>query len=175
MADGITIKFEDAEIESLVKRLLRRVKNPMKLMKEVKQYVHAVTMQMFASGETRPDTKMKRGQLWAKLKPKTIQQKANLYKLGKAIEIHRPLVRTGEARDSLKVLEDHPKGFVYGTKVKSKDGFPYMGVHQKGAGKIPQRKSIFLNEHNLRQIIKMTVDYLKGIEVQYKAYTKGDK
>ena len=31
MADGITIKFEDAEIESLVKRLLRRVKNPMKL------------------------------------------------------------------------------------------------------------------------------------------------
>ena len=173
MADGITIKFEDAEIESLVKRLLRRVKNPMKLMKGVKRYVPAVTMQMFRG--TRPDTRGKRGQTWAKLKPATIRQKAALRKRGLAIEIHRPLVRTGKARDSLKVLEDHPKGFVYGTKVKSKDGFPYMGVHQKGAGKIPQRKSIFLNEHNLRQIIKMTVDYLKGIEVQYKAYTKGDK
>ena len=173
MADGITIKFEDAEVERMVVRLLKRVRNPKKLMAQVKKYVHAVTMQMFSG--VRPDTRTKRGQTWKKLKPETIKQKAALKKRGLAIEIHRPLVRTGKARDSLKVLEDHPKGFTYGTKIKSKGGFPYMGVHQKGDAKNPQRKSIFLNNTNLRQIIKMTVDYLKGVEVKYKGYVKGSK
>lgn len=168
MADGITISFEDKEVERMIVKLLRKVKNPAKLMKQVERYVHAVTMKMFRG--LRPDTRGKRGQTWEKLKPETIKQKAALKKRGLAIEIHRPLVRTGAARDSLKVLESRKKGFTYGTKIKSKSGFPYMGVHQAGDAKNPQRKSIFLNNHNLRQIIKMTVDYLKGIEINYKKY-----
>jgi len=172
MADGITIKFEDAEVESMIKKLLRRVQNPKKLMLQVQKYVHAVTMQMLGSKQKRADVGGRRGQVWEKLKPKTIQQKANLYKLGKAIEIHRPLVRTGAARDSLKVLESQAKGFTYGTDIKSKTGFPYMGVHQKGDAKNPQRKSIFLNNHDLRQVVKMTVDYLKGVGIKYKGYLK---
>ena len=170
MADGITIKFEDAEVESMIKKLLRRVHNPKKLMLQVQKYVHAVTMQMFHGG--RADTRSKRGQVWKKLKPETLKQKAALKKRGMAIEIQRPLVRTGAARDSLKVLSSQAKGFTYGTNIKSKTGFPYMGAHQKGAPPIPQRKSIFLGNHDLRQVIKMTVDYLKGIEIKYKGYLK---
>lgn len=170
MADGITITFEDKEVESMIIKLLKKVKNPKALMRQVERYVHAVIMQMFHG--TRADTHGKRGQIWEKLKPDTIKQKAALKKRGLAIEIHRPLVRTGEARDSLKVLESHNKGFTYGTNVRSKGGFPYMGVHQVGDAKIPQRKSIFLNNHDLRQIIQMTVDYLKGLEVKYKSYVK---
>jgi len=170
MADGITIKFEDAEVESMIIKLLRRVKSPKKLMLEVQKYVHAVTMQMFSGG--RADTRSKRGQVWEKLKPETLKQKAALKKRGLAIEIHRPLVRTGAARDSLKVLSSQAKGFTYGTEIKSKTGFPYMGVHQKGDAKNPQRKSIFLNNLDLRQVVKMAVDYLKGIEIKYKGYLK---
>ena len=170
MADGFTISFEDEQVERLIIRLLRKVKSPKKLMDQVKRYVHAVTMQMYR-GE-RPDTKAKRGQTWAKLKPETIRQKAALKRRGKAIEIHRPLVRTGKARDSLKVLQDNPKGFIYGTKIRSNKGFPYMGVHQKGDSKNPQRKSIFLNRHDLRQVVKMTIDYLKDKEFGFKKYVK---
>jgi len=170
MADGITITFEDKEVESMIIKLLKKVKNPKALMRQVEKYVHAVTMQMFRG--TRPDTKGKRGQVWEKLKPETIKQKAALKKRGLAIEIHRPLVRKGDARDSLKVLESHKKGFTYGTKIKSKKGFPYMGAHQVGDAKNPKRISIFLRNHDLRQIIKMTVDYLKGLEVKYKSYIK---
>lgn len=170
MADGITITFEKREAEAMINRLLRRVKNPKKLVKTWEKYVHAVTMQMFRG--RRPDTSGKRGVRWPNLAPKTVQQKAALRKRGRAIEIHRPLVRTGEMRDSLKVLKETNKGFVYGTRQKSKKGYNYPGIHNRGEGKIPQRKWLFLTDHDWRQIVKMTIDFLKGEIKSYRSYVE---
>jgi len=170
MADGITITFEKREAEAMINRLLRRVQNPAELVKTWKGYVGAVTHQMLDSGLPRADSGVVRGVRWPKLKQSTIEQKAALKKRGLAIEIQRPLVRTGELRDSLKIIRTDAKGFVYGTTKRSKKGYPYPGVHNVGGGHIPQRKWLFLNDHDWRQIVKMTIDYLNGQIKTYRSY-----
>jgi phage gpG-like protein len=170
MADGLTIEFKDEEVQKLLTKLLKRVNNPAKLMKELERYVHAMTMKMFRG--VRPDTKGVRGIKWEPLKQKTIEQKAALRKRGKAKEIHRPLVRTGKYRDSLKVLGRSSKGFEYGTRVKSKKGFPYPGQHQAGGPNLPQRKAILLTRTDLRQMVSMAISFLKNKEIAFKKFIK---
>lgn len=162
MADGITIEFESKDVEKLLTKILKRVSNPRPLMKTLERYVHAQTMLMFRG--RRPDTTGVRGQRWPKLKKSTIQQKLAMQKNGKAIASKRPLVRTGEMRDSLKVLVRSQKGFVYGSKTISQKGFPYPGIHQVGTkdGRLPARKWLFLTKQDLSQMIKTTIDYIKG-------------
>ena len=172
MADGITVEFKDAEVQKLLNKLIKRIDKPGKLLKQIEKYVHAVTRLMLTSGKPRPDTKAVRGVKWAKLKPATIAQKAALKKSGKAIEIHRPLVRTGKMRAGLKVQKRSQQGFTYGTKVRSKSGFPYPGAHQAGGRNLPQRKFVFLTRKDLRQMIYMAVNYLKGREVNFNKYLK---
>jgi len=170
MPDGITITFEKKEAERLINKLLKRVKNPRKLVKTWKKYVAAVTFQMFKG--RRPDTSPRRGVKWPKLAKSTLKQKAALRKRGKAIEIQRPLVRTGDMRDSLKVLKETNKGFVYGTRIKSRKGFSYAGVHNVGGkmGRPPMRKWLFLSDHDWRQIVKMAIDYLNGNLKAHRSY-----
>lgn len=161
MADGITIEFESKDVERLLSKILFKVKKPARLMRQLQRYVNAVTRQMFRG--RRPDNGGVRGQKWAKLKKSTIEQKAALRKKGRAIQIHRPLVRTGRMRDSLRVLRKQLKGFVYGTGVRKK-GFPYPGIHQVGSEKtnLPARKWLFLTRKDLRQMIKMATDHIRG-------------
>jgi len=154
---GMTVDSE--QVERLISWLLVNVQNPKPLLRKVEKYVGAVTKQMFAG--RRPDIREQRGQLWERLSPNTIKQKAALRARGAAIAIHRPLVRTGKARDSLRVLRRSERGFVYGTDVRNEKGFPYMTAHQTGTPTIPQRLSIFLTKHDLRQIVKMTIDHLR--------------
>ena len=161
MADGITIEFEDEEVERLLSTILKRVKNPGKLMRNIERYVKAVTMKMFRGA--RPDTKGVRGQIWKKLAPSTIASKAQKRKNGKSIAVHRPLVETGKLRDSLRVLRRSKLGFIFGTRVRSKDNFPYPGMHQVGGRNLPKRKFLFLTNQDLQQIVKMTIDHIKGV------------
>ncbi len=165
MADGISIEFETREVESMIKGLLKKVHNPVKLMKTLERWIHAQTMKMFRG--RRPDKGMIRGVKWSKLKESTVKAKKALVKRGKAIVAARPMVRTGRTRDSLKVLESNKKGFVYGTRVKEK-GFAYPGHHNKG--NFPW---LFLNKQDYAQMAKATTDYLKGKLRNYKSYTKG--
>lgn len=166
MADGLTMSLETKEVETMIKALLKKVNNPAPLMKVLKRWMHSQTMKMFRG--KRPDTKGVRGVKWPKLKPATLKAKKALVKRGKAIVAHRPMVRTGELRDSLKVLESSKKGFVYGTRVKSKKNFPYPGHWNKG--KFPW---LFLNKQDYAQMAKATTDYLKGKLKGHKSYTKG--
>ena len=168
MADGITITYEKKEAEALINRLLKRVQRPKELISTWERYVHAATMQMFRG--RRPDTSGVRGERWPKLAEKTRWQKAALRKRGMAIETDRPLVRTGEMRDSLKVLSRTEKGFVYGTRLRSKKNYPYPGIHNVGGENLPPRRWLFLNDHDWRQIVKMAIDYLKGELKAYRSY-----
>lgn len=167
MADGISIEFETKEVESMIKGLLKKVHNPEKLMRTFKRWIHVQTMLMLGEGMPRPDKGMVRGVKWPKLKESTVKQKKALVKRGKAIVAERPMVRTGDFRDSLKVLESNKKGFVYGTRIK-KNGFAYPGHHNKG--NFPW---LFLNKQDYAQMAKATTDYLKGKLKGYKSYTKG--
>ena len=170
MADGLDITFDTRVLERKLNHTLKVVQHPRKLMKALQGYVNAVTFQMFRG--RRPDTSGVRGVKWPKLKESTIFAKRALRKRGKAIESDRPLVRTGKLRDSLKVLSQAEKGFVYGTKAKSNKGYPYPSVHNKGGKRVPQRKWLFFNNIDFEQMTKMTVDYLKEKMRGYKSYVR---
>ena len=85
-------------------------------------------------------------------------------KKGGAIASDRPLVLTGALRDSLKVINRSARGFVYGTNLKGKGGFPYPGIHQVGSAKnnLPARRWLFLTNGDLQQMVKMTIDHIRG-------------
>ena len=159
---GLQFKIDSKEVEKMLNMFMSKVKNPKPLMKVVQRYVKAVTMKMFSG--PRPDTSEVRGVKWPELADKTRWAKAAAKKRGKAIEITRPLVRTGAMRDSIKVLrEDEQGGFVYGTTVRSKKGFLYPGIHNTGGNpNPPQRKWLFLTGLDLRQLTRFAIDHVLG-------------
>lgn len=172
MADGLSVTYDDTQHQRLIGKLLAKVQRPKKLMNLVERYTNAVTMQMFRG--RRADTVGKRGQKWPKLAKSTIEQKRKLKKDGGATQIHRPLVRTGRLRDSLKVIQRQPKGFVYGTQLRSPKGALYGGIHNKGGsnGRPPQRKWLFFTKQDTRQMVKMIIDYLKDRLKNHSKYVR---
>ena len=159
---GLHVEIDSKEVEEMLNMFMSKVKNPKPLMKVVRRYVNAVTMKMFHG--PRPDTGGVRGVKWPKLAESTRWAKAAARKRGAAIETNRPLVRTGEMRDSIKVLrEDAQGGFVYGTNVRSKKGFLYPGIHNTGGNpNPPQRKWLFLTGLDLRQLTQFAIDHVLG-------------
>ncbi|MBU2177662.1 MAG: hypothetical protein KJ556_21430 [Gammaproteobacteria bacterium] len=160
---AIDVQFDDKDIYRLVNTLLKRIDNPQPLLKTVGRFIRKQTTKMFRG--RRPDTGGVRGEKWPKLAESTIMQKAALKKRGKAIEIHRPLVRTGALRTSLaasSALKIMRKGLEYGTDVKSKKGFSYPGFHQVGDSRVPARRWLFLNKEELNQIAHSTKQFLEG-------------
>ena len=170
VADGLSITYDSTEHDKLIAKLLARVQRPKRLINAIARYTNAITMQMFRG--RRADTVGKRGQKWPKLAKSTIEQKRALKRKGRAIQVHRPLVRTGKLRDSLKVIERKEKGFVYGTRARSAKGALYGGIHNKGGkrGRPPQRKWLFFTRHDTRQMVKMIVDYLENKLKRYNRY-----
>ena len=162
MAEGFTVEFDTREAERMLSSLLDRVNRPKRLMQAMSRYVNSVTFQMFSG--RRADTSGKRGVKWPPLSQETIMAKRAALARGAAIEEDRPLVRTGKMRDSLKVLERADKGFVYGTRLRSKKGFSYPAIHNTGGSgsKPPQRPWLFLTPHDFAQMAKMTKDYLEN-------------
>jgi hypothetical protein len=154
MSDGFSVQVETKEVEKLIQGLLNKVQRPKPLLKEVHRYIHAMTMKMFRG--PRPDNNTVREITWPHLQPSTIKAKRAKMKRGKSIA-ERPMVDTGAGRDSIRMLQESEKGFLYGTNIKSKRGFSYMGFHN--IGRFPW---LFLSKKDYAQIQKMTVDFLKG-------------
>ena len=165
MADIISIEVETAEVERMLRGLLKKVAKPKPLLKNIQRLVHALTMKMFRG--KRPDTSGVRGVKWPKLKRSTIRSKRAKVARGKSLVAARPMVDSGRTRDSLKILSQDADGFVYGTNVKSKKGFPYPGHHNKG--KFP---FLFLRGEDFLQMESMTVDYLEGVMKNFKNYMR---
>jgi hypothetical protein len=161
----ISFSADTKQVERMMNDLLKKVRQPKKLMSSVERYVAAMTVKMFRG--PRPDTVGVRGVKWPKLADSTIKQKRALVKRGKAIVADRPMVRTGMTRDSLKVLSREEKGFLYGTNIKSKKGFPYPGYHNQT--KFPW---LFLRKHDFAQMTKMIVDFLEGKMSAFKNYSR---
>jgi len=168
--DGLTITVEQKDVDRMLNRLIKKLDNPKPLLKELSRYVRALTMKMFVG--RRPDNTMVRGVKWDRLKDSTLKQKRALVKRGKAVASDRPLVRTGKMRGSLKsdsAIKMQKNGFTYGTDVRSEKGFPYPGLHNKGDGKIPKRKWLFLTMDELNQMAHATKQYLDGTLVKLRA------
>ncbi len=162
----ITIDLETKEVQTMLNKLLRKVENPKKLMRNVQRWLHYLTMKMFRG--RRPDTTGVRGVKWPKLARSTVKSKKAKVKRGRSIVAARPMVDSGELRDSLKVLEeDRFGGFVYGSRKKSKEGFSYGGHHN--AGKFPW---LFIKRREYTQIQSMVVDYLEDKMRNFKTYAK---
>lgn len=155
MSDGLTVQFETKEVEKLIQGLLDKVQRPKPLLKQISRYIHAMTMKMFRG--RRPDNFAVREIHWPHLKESTIKAKKAKIKRGVSIAT-RPMVDTGAGRDSIGILKEEPKGFLYGTNIKSNKGFPYMGFHN--VGRFPW---LFLTKKDYAQIQKMTIDFLKGV------------
>jgi len=166
MADSFEITMETKEVEKLISNLLKRIKNPKKLMKTLERWVHAQTMLMFRG--KRPDNTAVRGMKWPKLAKSTIKQKKARVARGVGIVANRPMVDTGKLRDSLKVLKRSHKGFVYGTKVKSKKGFHYPGYWNNS-----KFVFLFFNKIDFAQISRMTVDFLNDRLERFSKYKTG--
>jgi phage gpG-like protein len=168
MADTLSIDIETKEVEVMLSRLLNKVERPKPLMKNIQRLVNALTKKMLHLRGKRPDNGPVRGVQWPKLKESTIKAKRAKVKAGTAIVAERPMVETGELRDTLKILsEDSDGSFVYGTRTKSKKGFNYPGFHNKG--RFP---FLFLRKEDFNQISKMTVDYLEEKMKSFKSYMK---
>lgn len=161
--DGIQIEFQTTQVESKIRDLLNKVENPSKLLKTLERWIHAQTMKMFRG--RRPDKTIVREMKWPALQPSTIKQKKALVKRGKAIVADRPMVRTGELRDSLKILNSDRRGFEYGTKT-TKNGFAYPGHWNRG--KFPW---LFLTNQDYAQMASATTDFLKDSLKNFKSYT----
>jgi len=168
MADGLSIQVDSREVDRMLGKLLNKVECPRPLMAQIEKLVHARTMQMFRG--PRPDRVAKRGVKWPPLAESTIWAKRAAAKRGAIGKsgINRPLVGTGGMRDSLKTLRRAEKGFEYGTKRKSPEGFPYPAIHNVGDSKIPQRQWLFLTREDLAQMVSMAVDYLNGKMVRFR-------
>jgi len=162
----IDIQIETKEVQTMLNRLLKKVENPKKLMRNVQRWINYLTMKMFRGA--RPDNSQVRGVKWPQLADSTLQQKRAKVKRGASLVAARPMVDTGTLRDSLKVLqEDKDGGFIYGTKTKSKKGFSYPGFHN--AGRFPW---LFIRKTEFPQMQQMTVDYLEGKIKSFKSYAK---
>ncbi len=166
MADGLQIQADTAQVEQMVQGLLNKVERPKPLLKLMQRWMLAVTMKMFRG--RRPDTAPVRGVKWPKLKESTIKAKKARVKRGKSVVAARPMVDTAKLRDSIKVLEEGRKGFLFGSRVRSDKNFPYPAHHN--AGKFPW---LFLTKKDFDQITKMTVDFLKDNLKSSRFYTKG--
>jgi hypothetical protein len=125
MSDGLSLNLDTKRSLKSINELLTVVERPEKLLKQVQRYVKSITNQMFTG--KRPDTAGgKRGISWKKLEPSTIESKIALAKKGKLFGTgapRRPMISSGALRDSHKVLIENNKGFTYGSRVKSKEGF----------------------------------------------------
>lgn len=159
VAVNFSIHFETKEVNRMINTLLNRVERPRVLLKNVQRWIKYLTMKMFRG--RRPDTGGVRGVRWPKLKKSTIAFK----KSQGARQPNRPMVYTGKLRDSLKVLQENEKGFVFGTRIKSERGFPYGGFHNKN--RFP---FLFLRREDFLQIQQMTIDYLNGEMTKAKKY-----
>lgn len=178
MAGKFDVRFDDREVKKLIDKLSIRVKKPKPLFETIGRYVMSATMLMFRG--KRPDTGGVRGVKWDKLAQSTLKNKAAAKARGKAIEIDRPLVRTGKLRDSLarkSALTVSDRGLTYGTNVKSDGNFPYPGMHNVGSNnagknkniKIPARRWLFLTKSDLQQILFTTKEWLEGRRIKMKA------
>jgi phage gpG-like protein len=165
MADGLRIKFEDSDVEKMLNNMLTKVKDSKPIIDTCSRYVNAVTKQMFIG--KRPDNIAVRGVKWEPLSPKTIEQKKKV----NARNAKRPLVRTGDMRDSLKVITKGKQGFTYGTNKKSPKGFNYPGFHQVGNAKVPARLWLFLTREDLGNMIQIALDHIRGLLKNYNNYT----
>jgi len=152
VADGMSIHLETREVNEMINKLLNRVERPRPLLKNVQRWIHSLTMSMFRG--RRPDNTMVRGVRWPHLAESTIKAKRAKMARGRAIA-ERPMIETGRLRDSIKVLGETDRGFLYGSRAKSKGGFSYGGHHNKG--RFPW---LFLRKDDFLQIQQMTVDYL---------------
>jgi phage gpG-like protein len=164
MADSASIEFDTREVEKMTTELLRKVQHPQKLLRLLERVVNAVTKKMFRG--RRPDNAVVRGVKWQKLKTSTIKSKRARKKSGKTIAI-RPMVDSGELRDSLKILSHGKTGFIYGTRKKSKRGFDYP-AHQ--AKRFPW---LFLTKKDFLQFERATIDFLNDSLKNYKTYVTG--
>lgn len=159
MADGLTVHVESEDVQRMLARLLQRVQHPKPLMKQLERYVNSVTQQMFTG--PRPDRGVVRGVHWPPLADSTwASKRASMKRSGFTTD--RPLVSTGRMRGSLKVLQRQEKGFVYGTRIRSRTGYPYPQVHNVGGGNVPPRPWLFLTRNDFQNISTMTVAFLKG-------------
>jgi len=154
----ISIKFEHKNALRVIEKQLQLLNYPKKLIRILERYIHAVTMQMFRG--QRPDTGGRRDVKWPKLADSTITQKILMHRNGTlsgGATPSRPMVRTGRLRDSLKILNRTKNGFIYGTRILSKNGFSYPGYHN--VNKFPW---LFINNKDIAQFAKIVRDYLRN-------------
>jgi phage gpG-like protein len=169
----INVTVDNQEVLQMIENKLRLLNKPEPLLQNFGRYSRAVTFQMF-NGQ-RPDTAPVRGESWNPLDIKTVARKRSLMSKGEAIASDRPLVLTGELRDSLtsdKAIKIHAKGMEYGTDVTSKSGFPYPGVHQVGSGDIPQRRFLFWTDTDLQQMLRMALDFIENKLRGFQSYVR---
>lgn len=161
---AIDVVFETKEVEKMIEQQLSQVKKPRELILAISKWIDYMTKKFFFG--RRPDNVSVRGVRWPKLKQSTIDNKKNLVKRGKAIVAERPMVSTGAFRDSIKVLEKNKKGFLFGTRKKSK-GFNYPGYHN--STKFPW---LFISKKEYDIISEMTVDFIKKQLRNFRFYAR---
>ena len=157
-APAFVVSVDDRDVKRLLDGFVSRVNNPRPLLLLLQRYIKMQTMKMFRG--PRPDTSAVRGVMWPKLAESTRWGKAAARKRGAAIEIQRPLVRTGAMRDSIRVISESPNGFTFGTDLTSSKGFPFPGAHNAGTGNLPQRRWLFLNRDEIQQMVRLTLEYV---------------
>lgn len=145
---GLTVEIETKQVTDALTEMVKKLEHPKSLLKIIADYLEASTKKMFRG--PRPDHQEVDGIKWPELAEGTINQKKSQgYPL-------RPMVRTGEGRDSIEVLELSENRLVYGTKITTDKGFPYMAHHN--SNRFPW---LFLNAKRYNEILTLTIGWLK--------------
>ena len=155
MTKNSAVSIDTRNVTKMLVGLLVKMENPSPFVNDVLRYVKAVTMMMFRK---RPDNAPVRGVSWPKLAKTTLRQKITLE------QARRPLIATGAMRESIRVLYKIKTGFVYGSLLRSADGFSFPAAHNVGGstpGRPPKREWLFLNKEDYGQMLSMAIQYLK--------------
>lgn len=159
----------------MIEGFINRIDKPKPLLTLIGKYIQAETAKMFTS---RPDLRPVRGQKWDKLAESTILRKWDQgKKLAKFRRADRPLVDTGLMRDDLlapRSIKIKDKGLEYGTERRNKKGVLYPALHQTGTANMPKRRFLFLNENDLFQIGRTTIEYIEGRKDTLKGMQRHD-
>lgn len=145
--DGIAYRWDDEELQELIKSSIGRVEDMTPVMKSFSEYMVTRTDDRFKAEEA-PD-----GSGWQALAPVTVARKERLHKIDKILQ------QDGYLR-LVHPIADKQSAGVYSNRV-------YAAIHNRGgmAGhglsvKIPKREFLGFNDDDFREFRDTVTDYI---------------
>lgn len=157
MADEIaSIKFDDKKARRFFDRIIKQSK---KVEKQSRDYVRFVVGKRVIEDveEHFEDQQGGPSKLWPEWSDVYLQHMRRIGKQGNNILADTGRLRRSFGLDNYQLSGD---GIEFFNPAKTAEGFPYAAAHNKGGGKLPQRKFMWLSSKAKKRILRDTINYM---------------